>query len=114
MQDYKSASRSIKIASAALLFAASAVLSTIARAETITFEAAGPAGSPPNGFTQATTGQGSPADWKLQEEQGAPSGKLVVGQLSTEGGERPVPPPCARSDQRGGRRLVREIQGDFG
>jgi Domain of Unknown Function (DUF1080) len=54
-------------------------------ADTITFEAAGAAGASPSGFTQATTGRGSPADWKLQEVSGAPSGKMVVGQLSTKG-----------------------------
>jgi Domain of Unknown Function (DUF1080) len=60
-------------------------LSGAAKAETITFEASGAAGAVPNGFTAATTGRGSSADWKLQEASGAPSGKMVVGQLSTKG-----------------------------
>jgi hypothetical protein len=67
------------------LITATLAASPASFAETITFETSGAAGAAPSGFTQATTGKGSPADWKLQEVAGAPSGKLVVGQLSTEG-----------------------------
>jgi hypothetical protein len=61
-----------------------------ASAETITFEGLGAAGAVPAGFTQATTGKGVKADWKLQEAEGAPSGKMVVGQLS-QGGDMRFP-----------------------
>lgn len=65
--------------------AASAVLAASAQAETIDFETSGTVGSVPALFSQATTGKGSPADWKLVDAVGAPSGKLVVAQLSTKG-----------------------------
>lgn len=58
------------------------------RAEMMTFEDAGKPGDVPVGFTQATTGKGVAANWKLQEVPGAPSGKLVVGQLSAGGDMR--------------------------
>jgi Domain of Unknown Function (DUF1080) len=60
-------------------------LPTLAQAETFDFEKSGTPGAVPANFTQATTGKGSPADWKLQEVAGAPSGKMVVSQLSTKG-----------------------------
>lgn len=69
------------------LFSISAALPAHA-AETITFEQAGAAGAVPSGFTQATTGRGEKADWKLQEAAGAPSGKMVVQQFSTGGDMR--------------------------
>ena len=54
--------------------AASAELAASAQADTIDFETSGAAGSVPL-FTQAITGKGSPADWKLVDAAGAPSGK---------------------------------------
>jgi hypothetical protein len=67
------------------LFASLVTVPTLAHAETFDFEKSGAAGSVPAYFSQATTGKGSPADWKLQEIAGAPSGKMVVTQLSTKG-----------------------------
>ena len=73
----------------------SVVLTTAStRAETVTFEQAGKPGDVSIGFTQATTGKGSAADWKLQEVADAPSGKLVEGQLSA-GGDMPMVTPDA-------------------
>jgi hypothetical protein len=62
-----------------------AFLPTRAHSETFDFEKSGTIGAVPQYFTQATTGKGAPADWKLQEVAGAPSGKMVVTQLSTKG-----------------------------
>ena len=53
-------------------------------AQTINFESQGPAGSAPQGFTPATTNKGRPAEWKLQEVAGAPSGRFAVAQLSND------------------------------
>ena len=61
-----------------------ALLAAPAAAETITFEGLGAAGAAPKGFTIATTGKGKPAQWVLQEVQGAPSGKLAVAQTSND------------------------------
>jgi hypothetical protein len=66
-------------------------LSHTAQSETLTFEASGAAGAVPSGFTQATTGKGAPADWKLQENAAAPSGKMIVGQFSTKGASMRFP-----------------------
>lgn len=57
---------------------------SVTRAETITFENSGAPGAVPKGFTQATTNRGQPADWKLQEVAGAPSGRHAVAQLSND------------------------------
>ena len=75
-----------RIASALIL--AIAVQTVSAQAETITFEQSGASGAVPSGFTQATTGRGVQADWKLQEVAGAPSGKMVVQQFSAGGDMR--------------------------
>jgi hypothetical protein len=55
-----------------------------AAAQTITFETSGPAGSTPQGFTVAMTNKGKPAEWKLQEVAGAPSGRFAVVQASVD------------------------------
>jgi hypothetical protein len=65
-----------------------AAVSTVARSETITFEQSGTSGAVPTGFSQATTGKGAKADWKLQEVADAPSGRMVVHQVSTGGDMR--------------------------
>jgi hypothetical protein len=72
---------------AVTVFSALGILAAHA-AETVTFEQAGATGAVPSGFTQATTGKGAKADWKLQEAAGAPSGKMVVQQFSTGGDMR--------------------------
>ncbi|MFM9943521.1 MAG: family 16 glycoside hydrolase [Hyphomicrobiaceae bacterium] len=59
-------------------------LAASAAAQTITFEDLGPAGAAPKGFTAATTNKGKPAEWKLQEVAGAPSGRLAVAQVSVD------------------------------
>jgi hypothetical protein len=86
----------MKPATKALLFTAilsssSLGLALRAHCETLTFEASGAVGAVPSGFTQATTGKGAPADWKLQENATAPSGKMVVGQFSTKGANMRFP-----------------------
>jgi hypothetical protein len=68
-----------------VLIMALTMMSAPLHAETIDFESSGAPGSVPTFFTQATTGKGSTADWRLQEAIGAPSGKMVVTQLSTKG-----------------------------
>ncbi len=65
-----------------------AAFNSLAGAETITFEQSGPVGTVPSGFTQATTGRGIAADWKLVETADAPSGKMVVQQFSAGGDSR--------------------------
>ncbi len=65
--------------------AAALVMASAAMAEKIDFEALGPVGTVPQGFTVGTTNKGkTAADWKLQEVAGAPSGKLAVIQLSND------------------------------
>jgi hypothetical protein len=68
-----------------LLALAAVSTASSVHAETFNFERSGAVGNLPASFSQATTGKGSPADWKLQEVAGAPSGKMVVSQLSTKG-----------------------------
>jgi hypothetical protein len=41
-------------------------------------------GSTPAGFSTATTGGGAPGAWKVQEEEGAPSGRKVLRQTSAD------------------------------
>jgi hypothetical protein len=71
-----------------IAFYAVAGLASTAAGETISFEQSGASGAVPQGFSQATTGKGAQADWKLQEVTGAPSGKMVVQQFSTGGDMR--------------------------
>lgn len=52
-------------------------------ARTIDFEAAA-AGAPPAGFTFARTGKGGPGSWEIVEVDGAPSGRKVLAQTSTD------------------------------
>ncbi len=68
----------------ALAVLALALFSIPASAQVITFEDTGPAGAAPKGFTVATTNKGKPAEWVLQEVAGAPSGRLVVAQISVD------------------------------
>ena len=48
-------------------------------------------GKTPAGFTTGLTGKGGPVRWEVQEGDGAPSGKKVLGQLSSDKTNRRYP-----------------------
>jgi hypothetical protein len=55
-----------------------------AGARVIDFEGS-PAGAPPEGFAFARTGRGGPGSWEVAAVAGAPSGRQVLVQTSTDG-----------------------------